>query len=256
MKQVILEELLKLEQEQSIKILYAVESGSRAWGFASTNSDWDVRYIYVHPQEWYLDIDSHKDSYEKILPNDVDLAGWELRKALKLFRKANPPLLEWLQSPIVYKQELDIAQQLRQLMDIYFNPRSCMHHYLHIAEGNYRTYLQRDRVRTKKYFYVLRPILACRWIEKHGNMPPVEFHKLLEELLQDPTLASIVQELLNRKVSGEELDEEPKIEALNAYLEQEIQHIQTIIQQTEPPEKPSNDALNLLFRETIKKAFL
>ncbi|MBX3244626.1 MAG: nucleotidyltransferase domain-containing protein, partial [Acidobacteria bacterium] len=87
-------ELVRLENEHDIKILLAVESGSRAWGFASTDSDWDVRYIYVHRPEWYLRIDQYKDSQEEILPNDIDLSGWELRKALRLFRKSNPPMLE------------------------------------------------------------------------------------------------------------------------------------------------------------------
>ena len=87
-------ELLRLEYQHDIKILYAVESGSRAWGFASVNSDWDVRYIYVHRLDWYLQIDDKKDSLDEILLNDIDLAGWELKKALRLFRKSNPPLLE------------------------------------------------------------------------------------------------------------------------------------------------------------------
>ncbi len=92
-------ELSRIETESDIKILLAVESGSRAWGFASTDSDWDVRYIYVHKLDWYLRIDQYKDSKEEILDNDIDLAGWELRKALRLFRKSNPPMLEWLRSP-------------------------------------------------------------------------------------------------------------------------------------------------------------
>src|SRR5688572_24447307 len=97
-------ELLRLETGNSIKILYAVESGSRAWGFASTDSDWDVRFIYIHKLEWYLQIEDKKDSLDKILPNEIDLAGWEIRKALKLFRKSNPPMMEWLRSPIVYSE--------------------------------------------------------------------------------------------------------------------------------------------------------
>src|SRR6476620_8167174 len=96
-------ELQRLEAKHNIKVLYAVESGSRAWGFASKNSDWDVRFIYIHPLDWYLAIEEKKDNIEVILPNDIDMAGWELRKALLLFRKSNPPLLEWLRSPVIYK---------------------------------------------------------------------------------------------------------------------------------------------------------
>ena len=161
MKEEIRKELLRVELQHNIKILFAVESGSRAWGFASTDSDWDVRYIYVHNPDWYLKIEAGKDSQEQILPNDIDLAGWELKKALRLFRKSNPPILEWLRSPIIYLEQFSLADKLRDLTNIYFNPKSCLHHYLHMAEGNYKEYLQRDNVRVKKYFYVLRPILAC-----------------------------------------------------------------------------------------------
>ncbi|MEI6057268.1 MAG: nucleotidyltransferase domain-containing protein, partial [Lentisphaerota bacterium] len=154
MKEQILTELKRIEQEQNVKVLYAVESGSRAWGFASTNSDWDVRFIYVHPLDWYLSIQERKDNYAKILPNDIDLGGWELRKSLNLFRKSNPPLLEWLRSPNVYYEDSSFINGIRELSQEYFNPKSTMYHYLHMADGNYRDYLKGAVVRMKKYFYV------------------------------------------------------------------------------------------------------
>jgi len=115
MEKQIRKELIKIEEKKNIRILYAVESGSRAWGFASTDSDWDVRFLYIHDQDWYLSIDDKEDNYEKILPNNIDLSGWELRKTLKLFRKSNPPLLEWLRSPIIYLEKYSTANQLREL---------------------------------------------------------------------------------------------------------------------------------------------
>src|SRR5689334_4174867 len=102
-------ELSKLEADRNIKILYAVESGSRAWGFASKDSDWDVRFMYVHDYDWYLSINDKKDNIETILPNDIELSEWKLKKALLLFRKSNPPLLEWLRSPTIYKEEFSTA---------------------------------------------------------------------------------------------------------------------------------------------------
>src|ERR1041385_8935464 len=199
MKEQIEIELRRLEQQHDIKILYAVESGSRAWGFASTNSDWDVRFIYLHPRDWYLSIDETSSTIEKILPNDIDLSGWELRKALKLFRKSNPPLLEWLRSPIVYLQQSSTADTLRQLMTEYFNAKSCLHHYLHMAQGNFKEYLQRHMVRVKKYLYVLRPILACQWIEQTDTMAPMEFQKLVDTQVTDRNLKSEIEKLLIRK---------------------------------------------------------
>ncbi|MCL4152986.1 UNVERIFIED_CONTAM: hypothetical protein GTU68_007345, partial [Idotea baltica] len=178
MKEKIQQELAELEAEKDIKILYAVESGSRAWGFASKNSDWDVRFIYVHRKNWYLSIDKRKDNVNRMLPDDLDLSGWEIRKALGLFRKSNPPMLEWLRSPIVYTEPFTTAERLRKLSDNYFNPRSCLYHYLSMARGNYKDYLQNETVKLKKYFYVLRPIIACDWIAEKKEMAPMEFQTL------------------------------------------------------------------------------
>jgi predicted nucleotidyltransferase len=118
-------ELHNLEKDNKIKIVYAVESGSRAWGFESKNSDWDVRFIYAHNYDGYLSINEKKDNIEKILENDIDLSGWELRKALMLFRKSNPSLLEWLRSPIIYEERFTTAMQFRNAVSIYFNSKSC-----------------------------------------------------------------------------------------------------------------------------------
>ncbi|MFN8344106.1 MAG: nucleotidyltransferase domain-containing protein [Spirosomataceae bacterium] len=248
-------ELSRLEFQHDIKILYAVESGSRAWGFASTDSDWDVRYIYIHRLDWYLKIDDKKDSQEEILPNDIDLAGWELKKALRLFRKSNPPMLEWLRSPIVYLQQFSTADRLRDLTKEYFNPKSCLHHYLHMAEGNYREYLQKDRVRVKKYFYVLRPILACDWIKQTNTMAPMEFHQLLDSQVTDHTVKTEIQNLLTRKMAGDELNEEPKIQILNDFLETKIQYYNEYVKSLGPISQPATDRLDDLFKQTIDEVW-
>jgi predicted nucleotidyltransferase len=248
-------ELLKLELQHDIKILYAVESGSRAWGFASTDSDWDVRYIYIHRLDWYLKIDDWKDSQEEILPNDIDLSGWELKKALRLFRKSNPPMLEWLRSPIIYLQQFSTADKLRDLTNEFFNPKSCLHHYLHMAEGNYREYLQKENVRVKKYFYVLRPILACDWIKQTNTMAPMEFHKLLESQVIDKNVKAKIQNLLTRKIAGEELNEEPKIQVLNDFLEQKIEFYNDYVKSLGQSEKADTTRLDKLFKETVYEAW-
>lgn len=244
-------ELLRLELQNDIKILYAVESGSRAWGFASTDSDWDVRYIYIHRLDWYLKIDDKKDNQEEILPNDIDLAGWELKKALRLFRKSNPPMLEWLRSPIIYLQQFSIADRLRELTKEYFNPKSGLHHYLHMGEGNYREYLHKDKVRTKKYFYVLRPLLACDWIKQTNTMPPMEFDKLLDTQVTDQNIKTEIQKLLTRKMAGEELNEEPKIQILNDFIEHKIQFFGDYVKSLGQISQPDTERLDELFKQTI-----
>ena len=255
MQDIIRQELRRLEAEFEIKIIYAVESGSRAWGFASIDSDWDVRFIYVHRPEWYLSIDDKKDSLVQILPNDIDLGGWEIRKALKLFNKSNPPLMEWLRSPIVYVENGGFVNSLRDLSKDYFNPKNCLHHYLHMAEGNFKEYLQKDMVRTKKYFYVLRPILACQWIESKNSMPPMEFDLTFKEFITDPILKIEIETLLSRKKSGEELNEEPKIEVINNYLNERIIHFQELVKSFPASKSTGNLLLNNLFRKTLKESW-
>ena len=248
--------LSDFEIKHDIKILYAVESGSRAWGFASTDSDWDVRFIYIHRLDWYLKIDEKKDSLEEILPNDIDLAGWELKKALRLFRKSNPPMLEWLRSPIVYLQQFSTADKLRDLTKEYFNPKSCLHHYLHMAEGNYRDYLQQDIVRVKKYFYVLRPILACDWIMQTNSMVPMEFNTLLDSQVKDKEIKSEILTLLARKMEGEELNEEPKIQILNDFLEQKILFYNDYVKSLGKNDHADTGRLDELFKQTVFEAWL
>lgn len=244
-------ELSNLERQLDIKVLYAVESGSRAWGFASANSDWDVRFIYVHQEEWYLSIDDKKDSIEIMLPNNLDLSGWELRKALRLFRKSNPPLMEWLNSPIVYREEPYTINHIRAAAGEYFNPMSCLYHYLSMATGNFREYLKRDVVRMKKYFYVLRPVLACMWIERTNTMAPMEFQKLLEAEITDPGLRQEIDKLLVRKRSGEELSEGPQIEALNTFLAEKIEYYTEYVKGLNTSIYPDTEKLNQIFRTSL-----
>jgi len=171
--------LPEIEREHNVRILYAIESGSRAWGFESTDSDYDVRFIYVHAKNWYLNILPKRDVIEYPIENVFDFSGWDLRKTFFLMNKSNPVLFEWLRSPIVYLKDDYFFQIIDELSKIYFSPISSIYHYLHMANGNFRQYLQTDIVKTKKYFYVIRPILACLWIEKFNESPPMEFEKLL-----------------------------------------------------------------------------
>ena len=249
-------ELAGLEEKHDIKILLAVESGSRAWGFASTDSDWDVRYIYVHRQDWYLRIDQYKDSQDEILPNDIDLAGWELRKALGLFRKSNPPMLEWLRSPIIYLEQFSAADKLRELSERYFNPRSCMYHYLSMAKGNFNEFLKdRDLVKIKKYFYVLRPVLACEWILNEKSFPPMEFDRLVDSQVKDAAVREAIDELLLRKIAGEELKEEPRVNVLNEMLAEKIKYFSHLVGEVDTVDKPQTEVLDELFRQTLNEVW-
>ena len=251
------EQLKQIEQEEQVTILYACESGSRAWGFPSQDSDYDVRFIYVHRPEWYLSIWDTRDVIERPINNMLDLSGWDLRKALRLFHKSNPPLLEWLQSPIKYAEKFSVAEQLRGISPYTFSPKSCMYHYLNMAKGNYRDYLQGEQVKIKKYFYVLRPVLACEWIHRYGEMPPMEFEVLVDRLIpQDGPLWPVVQQLLARKRSGEELDLEPRLSAINEYLEEKLQVLEQVAAESLSTKIDNRDRqLDALFRDALQEVW-
>ncbi|MEC0228227.1 nucleotidyltransferase domain-containing protein [Paenibacillus alba] len=248
-------ELQRIEQEEGVRILYACESGSRAWGFPSKDSDYDVRFIYVRPTDWYLSLFDKRDVIECPISDQLDINGWDLKKALNLFRKSNPPLLEWLQSPIQYLEQYRITERIRELSPFTFSPRSSMYHYLNMAKGNFREYLQGDYVKIKKYFYVLRPVLACGWIEAYGSMPPMDFEELVQRMVPDSTLKQEIMTLLTRKKAGVEFDLEPKITVINDFLERQIAYFEETAKHIVVSEEKQDAALDALFREALKEVW-
>jgi predicted nucleotidyltransferase len=254
MKQAIQDALRRIEESDGVRVLYAVESGSRAWGFASQDSDWDVRFLYIRSPAWYLSVQRRRDVLEYPLQDGLDVSGWDLKKALGLFAKSNPPLLEWLRSPIVYWEAFSVTQALRTLSGRYFSSRSCLHHYLHMAEGNYREYLQGDAVRVKKYFYVLRPVLACRWIAAHGTMPPMEFAALVAHQLP-ADLQTVVHALLERKRSGDELASGPRIPEINYFLDSELKRLRASLAAIPPQPTLDWEDLDRVFRATLREVW-
>ena len=204
--------LPEIEQENGVQIIYAIESGSRAWGFESIDSDYDVRFIYKHSKDWYLNILPKRDVIEYPIDDLFDYSGWDIRKALFLLNKSNPVLFEWLKSPIVYKKNNYCYDLLKEIAPVYFSPISTIYHYLHMANGNFREYLQTDTVKIKKYFYVLRPILACKWVEAKNESPPMEFENLLHDLNIEKPVVSEIEDLLALKKSGMEMGFQPNKE--------------------------------------------
>ncbi len=237
----------------SARILLAVESGSRAWGFASPNSDFDVRFIYVRPKNWYLsiDLDSKRDVIEYPIVDDIDLNGWDVRKALRLFAKSNPAFVEWIQSPICYMAPSTFAAMARQWLPEVYTQANGMIHYRSMAKTNYREYIRGDLVPLKKYFYVLRPLLAARWIERFGAAPPIEFDRLLTLLADNPDVLAEVHTLLERKKLSLEKDLIPAVPALNAFIEAELLHLESFeFEKTELAE--TTEKLNGWFRAILE----
>lgn len=220
----ILQRLRAAESEHGVRILYACESGSRAWGFFSEDSDYDVRFIYVRPQDWYLsyEVERKRDVIEYPIVDEIDCGGWDVRKALYLFSRTNGALLEWLKSPITYIEVGGLANGLRALEAKAVNSTALCYHYSHMARSNAREYLFNDRVRLKKYLYVLRPLLAIRHIERMGTAPPIEFQVLVDSVAPEDTKPAIA-ELLRLKRSSSELGLGDPIPEINWFIESEME---------------------------------
>ena len=254
MKETILKRLLEIEEKEVIAILYACESGSRAWGFPSSDSDYDVRFLYIRPYDWYLSIGQKRDVLEYKLEGDLDINGWDLQKALSLFQKSNPPLFEWLHSPIRYYEKFSTAEKLRQLMPVYYSPSACAHHYLHMANGNYREYLNGEQVWLKKYFYVLRPILAIKWIENSFGPVPMKLEVLVERIIEDSSLRSEIERLITLKLQGDELSMGPRVEVISDFIAGELSRLDA---NGVNFDSKSNliEPLNDIFRDTLKEVW-
>lgn len=242
------EKLIEIEKMENIRILHCVESGSRAWGFPSLDSDYDVRFIYTRPKEYYLRLDKTRDVIEWQLDETLDINGWDLQKMLRLLHSSNPTVFEWKNSPIIYKTS-DEWNCISKVIDDYFNAKSGIYHYLNMARTNYREYLKGDMVRLKKYFYVLRPLLACEYIRENQKSPPMLFNDLLCYL--DGEVKDEVLKLLELKMSSSELGEGKIVTSINEYIEDKISVFEEYAQSMPGLQKPEWDALNNLFLEII-----
>ena len=243
------EKLDEIEAKDNVRILHAIESGSRAWGFASPDSDYDVRFIYVRRREDYLRLDEPRDVIEWQLDDVLDINGWDLKKALKQFARGNATLFEWSGSPIVYRTT-DEWSRIREVSKQYFSEKSAVYHYYGTANSTYQEYLQGDTVRYKKYFYALRPLLAAEYIEKYHTAPPVLFDDLLK-LDLDPELKTAIDELLEAKKRTTEKEENPQMPVIKRYIEEEIQKQKVIADELADDHNRNWSALDKVFIETI-----
>ncbi len=250
MQEKIIDELKKLETTQDIEILYACESGSRAWGFPSPDSDYDVRFIYVQSPKRYLSIYDRKDAIDLFLAEELDFIGWDVRKALRLFHKSNASPFEWMQSPIIYKEHPVFMKKLRELAKDYFSARAALHHYVGIAKHTYLGHLQGEKVKIKKYFYALRPLFCAIWVLEHQTHPPIQFKDLFSVVQQDKDLIENLEGLLTRKANSYETDEITPIPFFQDFIEQKLGEFEDTFHDFNKT-KPDAEPLNDLFREVV-----
>lgn len=243
--------LSRIERDHAVKVLFACESGSRGWGFASPDSDYDVRFIYVHQPDWYLTVFPGRDVIELPVNEVYDVSGWELRKALGLLRNGNATLVEWLSSPVIYRADQTFLAAVRAAAQQVDRPERAFHHYLHMAQKNYREYLRGDVVRLKKYLYVLRPLFACLWIEQQRGPVPMRFQDLVDALASDTELKAAIAELLAIKRRAPESEHGLAMPVINHFLDTHL----TRLSHASAPVAGDQDfaVLDQLLRDTVRR---
>lgn len=211
--------LQAIERDEGVRVLFAAESGSRAWGFASPDSDYDVRFIYVHPRDWYLSISEARDVIERPLDDRlVDLAGWDLRKALRLFMKSNPAFYEWLTSRIVYVSDGELAPAARALFERHADFDVLAHAYHSIATGQLDKGEGSSAIKLKRYFYAVRPVLALQWLDERRTLPPMNLQQLMDGVMLPEGVRTAIEKLRLRKQTTPEFGMGARIPVLDDWL--------------------------------------
>lgn len=243
------EKLDEIERKEGVRILHAVESGSRAWGFASPDSDYDVRFVYVRPKEDYLRLDEPRDVIEWQLDEVLDINGWDLKKALRQFVKGNATLFEWSGSPIVYRTTEEWTR-IKEISKQYFSEKAAVYHYYGTANSTLQGYLLGDSVRYKKYFYALRPLLAARFIEEYHAAPPVLLDDLLKMDMSDQ-LRQAIDELLDVKKRTMKGEEKPQISVIREFIVNETARQKEIADNMSDDHNKDYAGLNRVFIDII-----
>lgn len=250
---VIQSQLSDIERSENVRFLFAIESGSRAWGFPSPDSDFDVRFVYAHTPDWYLRISPGRDVIELPLEGDWDVNGWDIQKAIGLLLKPNPVLLEWLSSPIRYRWDAKACESLCAFADQHVAPVRCLTHYYHLSKRQWDRNIEReDQVKLKKYFYVLRPALAIRWVRLNPDrLPPMNFQALVNDTELPAELRIQIAELLNMKAQASELGTGTRIAAIDTLITNELKWAEENLPLTRALEQSTRDSADELFRDLI-----
>jgi uncharacterized protein len=251
MKDKILQYLQQIQDEKEIEILLACETGSRAWGFPSPDSDYDVRFIYRHKKDWYLNLNEQKDTIEKMYENnEFDLSGWDLKKSLNLLWKSNPPLLERIQSPIIYISDTEFLNGINDLAQHSYSKIATMHHYLSMSKKMYSEVKDYPTIKLKKLFYALRTAIACKWIIDKDEIPPIVFQKMLKELEIEENVRQRIYNLIDLKATKNEDYLHIKEESINNLIENCIQNAEKVANSL-PASKGKIEDMNSFFIKTL-----
>lgn len=250
----IFSKLRELEQAENVRILFAIESGSRAWGFPSPDSDYDARFVYARSPDWYLSITPGRDVIELPIIDDLDINGWDIKKALGLLLKPNPVLLEWLSSPIRYMWNDGVCASLIDFSKRVSHGPACTHHYFNLGESLFKERIEgRNEIKLKRYFYVLRPALALRWLRMHPNTtPPMNFQELMAATNLSDALTEQLLTLLRAKAATKELGTASRIPMLDDFAQSEFSVARERVKDLRPDKMELRSEADVLFREIVR----
>lgn len=253
-KEEILNQLRHIEKDNGVKIIFAIESGSRAWGFPSPDSDYDVRFVYAHSIDWYLSLQPQRDVIEIPIDEELDINGWDIRKALNLLLKPNPVMLEWLSSPIKYQWNGEVCQKLITLSQNIAHGPACLHHYLNLGSRQWSVYIDgNQRVNLKKYFYIVRPAMAIRWMRLHPDtIPPMNFQALSEGCDLSAELSAELKQLLIAKSKSKELGKSSRVKVIDDFIEEEFSWAREAVKTVDRSKAHQYDEANALFQDIIR----
>lgn len=254
MKKAIINELRNIEKRHKIKIILASESGSRAWGFPSNDSDYDVRFIYVNTMDWYLSIEEKRDVIELPVDEVLDINGWDIRKALRLMKKSNSPLLEWLSSPIKYLIWQQAYEQLITLSKTTFLPETSCHHYLSMAKKKFSIIQEDKKVKLKTYMYAIRPVLCCEWIINKLTQPPMHISDLLDSIPGNTVFKKELTEVIIRKQAHSEGYMVDRSDVFDTYIQTKISKLSSLIPKN--PKKPGTEEFDAVFKHICSNSSL
>lgn len=245
--------LASIEVSEGVRYLLAVESGSRAWGFPSPDSDYDVRFFYVRPRDWYLSLKPGRDVIEQPIVDEIDLNGWDIRKALGLMLGSNVVVNEWLTSPIRYRPDDPAVAEIAALADAIFDPRGYARHYARLGSNAAERWLEGDdAVPVKRYFYALRPALAIRALRNNPDRrPSMNLQALLTESAVSAPLAGMIEELVEAKRLTRELGNSRRFPDLDALIRDELGRAAEL-----PERRPQTNALeaaNEIFLDLVRQ---
>ncbi len=249
MKKIILETLKNIEAERNITILFACETGSRAWGFASPDSDYDVRFIYKHNLDWYLSLSEKKDSIELMLNDgDLDLNGWDIKKCLQLLVKSNAAIIERFTSPITYLEEEGFKSDFLAVVEKNYNRLAVFHHHYSLAKGFWQDMQDANEIKLKSLFYLIRSLLSCNYVIENEIIAPMYISGLMSNL--DNNLKSKIEGLIALKATVGEKYLHKKEEWINKWI---IENFEKLEKNKESIKVSKNDfnSLDNYFKKVV-----